>query len=78
MLIKFNKKINVQSLVEQPEIYIVAQCNDNIEEKISYVTDRRDDAATLNEPIVVDNSKITDKMRFFIGKYFIDVNHDLV
>ena len=41
------------------------------------MTDRRDDAATLNEPIVVDNSKITDKMRFFIGKYFIDVNHDL-
>ena len=31
------KKLNVQSVVEQPEIYIMAKCADTIAEKLSYV-----------------------------------------
>lgn len=34
---KSGKKLNVQSVVEQPEIYIMAKCADTIAEKLSYV-----------------------------------------
>lgn len=61
------KKINVQSVVEQPEIYIVAQCQDSIAEKLSYVSNRREDALDLAQPISIGNVKINDKLRFFIG-----------
>ena len=64
---KFQKKINVQSVVEQPEIYIVAQCQDSIAEKLSYVSNRREDALDLAQPIFIGNVKINDKLRFFIG-----------
>ena len=64
---KFQKKINVQSVVEQPEIYIVAQCQDSIAEKLSYVSNRREDALDLAQPISIGNVKINDKLRFFIG-----------
>lgn len=71
MTSKINKKLNVQSLVEQPEIYIVAQCNDNIVEKLSYVAERRDDASTLDTPIEIEQIKINDKLRFFTGNLCI-------
>ena len=64
---KFQKKINVQSVVEQPEIYIVPQCQDSIAEKLSYVSNRREDALDLAQPISIGNVKINDKLRFFIG-----------
>jgi len=37
------KNVNVQSLVEQPFIYIFTQCSDSIAEKLSYVSLRRED-----------------------------------
>ena len=61
------KKINVQSVVEQPEIYIVAQCQDSIAEKLSYVSNRREDALDLAQPISIGDVKINDELRFFIG-----------
>ena len=61
------KKINVQSVVEQPEIYIVAQCQDSIAAKLSYVSNRREDALDLAQPISIGNVKINDKLRFCIG-----------
>lgn len=36
----FGKIMNVQSLVGQPEIFIVGQCKNNIEEKLTYVESR--------------------------------------
>ena len=70
MFAMFNKKINVQSVVEQPQIYIVAQCDDSIEEKLAYVPVRGEDMAELAQTITVDNIKIDDEMRYFIGSYY--------
>ena len=67
---KFQKKVNEQSIVEQPEIYIVAQCQDNIAEKLSYVGNRREDTAELSIPLSVGDIKINDKLRFFTGLIF--------
>ena len=65
MFAMFNKKINVQSVVEQPQIYIVAQCNDSIEEKLAYVPVRGEDMAELAQTITVDNVKIDDEIFYW-------------
>ena len=70
MLELFNIKINVQSAVEQPQIYIFAHCADTIADKLAYVELRREDILSLRIPISVDNIEITDIMRFFQGDYF--------
>ena len=43
VLQKTGKAVDVQSLVEQPHIYIFAHCNDSISEKLSYIMLRRED-----------------------------------
>lgn len=71
---KFKKRINVQSIVEQPEIYLVAQCQDSIAEKLSYVDNRREDIADISE-LCVGDIRINDTMRFFTGLlYFVFSN----
>ena len=43
MLGRCIKVIDVQSLVERPEIYILASCDDKIAEKLTYVEARKED-----------------------------------
>jgi len=64
------KNVNVQSLVEQPFIYIFAQCSDSIAEKLSYVSLRREDILEMPLPLSVNNVLLKDRMRFFKGKNF--------
>lgn len=69
MLESTGKRIDVQSIVEQPQIYIVAQCNDTIAEKLSYIQARREDIIEMLEPLVIDGVVLNDTMRFFQGIY---------
>ena len=64
------KNVNVQSLVEQPFIYIFAQCSDSIAEKLSYVSLRREDILEMSLPLAVNHVLLKDKIRFFKGKHF--------
>ena len=68
------KKLDVQSVVEQPEIYIVAQCHDSIAEKLSYSETRREDLLSMGEIMRIGDISIKDKMRFFQG--IIDEIHN--
>lgn len=61
------RQMDVQSIVEQPQIYIVAQCDDTIAEKLTYIPARRDDVLEMSEPLVVDGFMLNDTMRFFQG-----------
>ena len=67
MLDRCKKVVDVQSLVERPEIYILASCDDIIAEKLSYVEARREDLLDLSTPITLGEVKIFDTMRFFQG-----------
>ena len=67
MLDRCKKVVDVQSLVERPEIYILASCDDTIAEKLSYVEARREDLLDLSTPITLGEVKIFDTMRFFQG-----------
>ena len=59
------RQMDIQSIVEQPQIYIVAQCDDTIAEKLSYVPARRDDIIEMSHPLIVDGVLLNDTMRFF-------------
>ena len=67
MLHRCKKVVDVQSLVERPEIYIPASCNDSIAEKLAYIEARREDLVELSIPLSVGEVKIFDTMRFFQG-----------
>ena len=69
MFERTGRVIDVQSLVEQPEIYIVAQCNDSIAEKMSFVSERRDDILKMGSSLTIDDVIVNDEMRFFQGKF---------
>ena len=57
MLDRCKKVVDVQSLVERPEIYILASCDDTIAEKLSYVEARREDLLDLSTPITLGKLK---------------------
>ena len=70
MLEMFSKTVNVQSLVEQPEIFIVGQCKDTIEEKLTYVESRVEGYEEMAEPLILGKIVVNDVMRFFTGEIF--------
>ena len=68
VLAKTGRKINVQSLVEQPHIYIFAHCGDTIACKLSYIAIRREDILDLKTPLTTSSGiRLDDTLRFFQG-----------
>ena len=68
VLAKTGRKINVQSLVEQPHIYIFAHCADTIASKLSYIAIRREDILDLKTPLTTSTGiRLGDTLRFFQG-----------
>ena len=67
MLEATGKVVDVQSIVEQPHIYIFAHCTDSISEKLSYIMLRGEDILAMKEPITIDKVELHDTMRFFQG-----------
>ena len=74
ILRKTGKEINVQSVVEQPEIYIFAHCSDKISEKLSYVPFRREDILEMSFPLKIEGVVIKDTMKFFQDMYLLEGN----
>ena len=54
---KFRKKVNVQSIVEMPEIHIVARCQGD-EHQLMYSSCRNDDINALIQNQITINGKI--------------------
>ena len=63
---KSGKIINVQAIVEKPELYILARCPAT-DQQLSYVDTRIQDLNDLTEPIEIDNYLLFDSLRFFKG-----------
>ena len=68
MLKNFGVVMDVQSVVEQPQIYIFAHCSDSIAEKLSYIPIRHEDVLKLRMPMHFGDVVVEDVMRFFIGE----------
>ena len=69
----FGSAVNVQRMVETPEIYIIARCRNN-DEQLAYVNTRMEDLMDLKNGISVDDLDdtfngiiLTDVMRLFHG-----------
>ena len=54
----------VQGVVEKPRVYLFGRCPDTIEDKLTYVSTRRDDISGTEEPI---EKGVNDVIRFFNG-----------
>lgn len=65
---KTGKKVDVQSLVERPSVYILL--SDTAWDKLTYVQTRLDDVKDLREPLLLDGITIHDTIRFFHGMKF--------
>ena len=55
-------KVNIQSLVETPYIYILARCP-STDQQLQYIPERTEDLLKLNESLEINNIKIKDVMR---------------
>ena len=60
--------IDVQEVVESPEMYILGQAADSLAEKLSYTSARLEDINNLEE-MKCNNKTVNDELRFFIGKH---------
>ena len=64
---KLGIKINVQAVIEKPEIYILARCPSN-DNQILYSHERFEDILSLKKPLQeLNKPEISDVMRFFKG-----------
>ena len=60
--------IDVQSLVEKPQVYILAQCGSSEAEQLAYINTRKICLEGLNNKITTSGGiKMTDVMRLFHG-----------
>lgn len=58
--------INVQEIVETPELYILGKTNDSLAEKLSYTETRLEDVTNL-KTLSSCGKTFNDQLRFFIG-----------
>ena len=63
-----SRKMDVQQIVEQPNVYMFARAQDSISEKLGYTQARLDDVLELRSPTVAGNQTVSDILRFFHGK----------
>ena len=63
---KYKEQVNVQSIVEKPELYILARCQSS-DAQLLYTKTRHEDNRLLKYPISVDGILLFDEMRFFHG-----------
>ena len=64
------QKVDVQAIVEEPEVYIFARSRDTLEEKLSYCETRQEDMKILHlGTIDEDGTKICNIMRFTTGDH---------
>ena len=59
-------RVNIQTIVEKPELYIVARSRSN-DEQLSYIETRLSRIIELKQKFYVNDIEITDKMRLFHG-----------
>ena len=65
---KYGQKVNVQSKVESPHIYIIARSSSSDLDQLAYVNTRLECLEELSTTVASQNGNlITDKMRFFHG-----------
>ena len=65
--------INVQEIVESPELYLLGKTSDKLEEKLTYTETRMEDIVDLNTPLEIDGKVLCDELRFFTGEISINV-----
>ena len=63
---KFWKNVNVQSIIEMPEIFIVGRCPGD-EHQLMYSSCRNDDIGALRQNPININGIILNDVRFFHG-----------
>ena len=63
---KFGVFVNIQTIVEEPRLYILAKCPSN-DQQILYSQERLNDITALQQKTKTDDIEITDKMRIFKG-----------
>lgn len=68
---KTNQEWNVQAIVETPELYMICNAEDSLVEKLSYTDTRLEDIKQLKKIIHIENDKVRDVMRFFLGNTLI-------
>ena len=61
---KTGKTVNVQEIIEKPELYIVARCKSN-DEQLAYVDTRTVCLKDLEKNLQIYGIDIVDRMRFF-------------
>lgn len=60
--------IDVQEIVESPELYLLGKTSDKLEEKLTYTETRMEDIVQLSTPLEIDGKILYDELRFFTGK----------
>ena len=67
---RFGKPVEVQSIIERPELYILAARSSSSEDQAALIQDRLDCLHDLPVPITATNGVcVEDKLTFFIGDH---------
>lgn len=67
-------EVNVQEIVESPELYILGKASDTLGEKLSYTETRVEDVLGM-DVMSINGKTIVDELRFYIGKTFYLKKH---
>ena len=63
---KFKKQVNIQSIVETPELYIIGRCKSS-DEQLGYIETREECLHEMSKILIHENISIKDTMRIFHG-----------
>ena len=70
-----NQNVDIQTIVEEPELYIIGQCRAN-DDQIMFTETRNECLQNMMETLTIYNgAEITDKMRFAKQNLYTRIIH---
>lgn len=68
--LKTGKDIDIETLVQKPQVYIMGRCSDQVADQLCYMPNRINDIVEMEVPVLSKcGVTVTDVMRFFHGDH---------
>ena len=67
----YGKDLDIETLIEEPQLYIFSRCRDSLQGKVAYTDTRREDILEMNVKIRINGHEnmVTDTMKYFNGDH---------
>ena len=68
MVKHYHSRIDVQSIVETPQMHMIGRSKSSVSEQLLYIPERIEELETTKAPIFINGRSYRDHVQFFSGQ----------